>query len=280
VDLAGWLKLHPYLAQIAAFESQVREAAADAASGGLALPARVEPWSIANAAGVAALRDPGFRAQVVDAAGAAFGSLLERLAASPLPARLGESVTAIRDRLKGTPGEDRAVVSRMLEGVAEPGGEAGLTRHLAWSAVAAVLGPAIQAFEAVPEADEPRWTHSTCPTCGALPVVAELVPRGEGRARRFACGLCRTRWGYKRIGCPYCQNDDPARIDLFEIEGETMLRLDTCGECKGYVKTVKDEAAPPFLADDWSTVHVDVLASAKGYRRLGASLYEIPQAGN
>jgi hypothetical protein len=45
------------------------------------------------------------------------------------------------------------------------------------------------------------------------------------------------------------------------------------------VKTVKDEGAPLFLADDWTTVHVDVLAAGKGFVRRGASLYEIPASG-
>jgi FdhE protein len=103
-----------------------------------------------------------------------------------------------------------------------------------------------------------------------------LAPKGEGRERRLVCGLCRTQWSHKRVGCPYCRNDDPGKIELFEIASETMLRLDTCADCKGYVKTVKGEAAPAFLAEDWSTAHVDALARAKGYERLGESLYEIP----
>jgi FdhE protein len=41
------------------------------------------------------------------------------------------------------------------------------------------------------------------------------------------------------------------------------------------VKTVTAEGAPDLLVADWSTVHLDALARSKGYRRLGASLYEL-----
>jgi FdhE protein len=279
VDLAGWLASHPYLARIAAFEATVRGAAAEAVSGGEAVPAHPGAWARANASGRPALQDGELRARVVDAAGAALGTLLPRLASAPLPAPIGEMVAFLAAAVVAQPSEAPATVEALLDGAATPGSDEGLVRHLGWSVLARVLAPGIQAFEAIPDVDERRWARPTCPTCGALPVNALLVARREGRERQLACGLCRTRWGYRRIGCVHCGNDAPSRLDAFEIDGEPMLRLDTCGDCKGYVKTVKDERAPSFLADDWTTVHVDVLATGKGFRRLGASLYEIPSAG-
>ena len=278
MDLADWLKQHPYLARVAAFEGEVRAAAAEAASEGLALPADAGPWARANAAGVPALRDVEFHGRAADATAAALGKVLAHLATSPVAGPIGRDVASLRDYLAAGPGEAREAAEWVLDGAAGPDGESGLLRHLGWSAAAAVLAPAVRAFQAVRDVDERRWDRSTCPTCGALPVNAVLASRREGRERRFACGLCRTQWGHKRIGCPYCGIDDPGRLDLFEIEGEPMLRLDTCGGCKGYVKTVKEEGAPSFLADDWTTVMLDVLAAGKGFARRGASLYEIPNA--
>jgi FdhE protein len=108
-----------------------------------------------------------------------------------------------------------------------------------------------------------------------LPVQAQLVQADAGRERRLACGCCGTRWRFKRIGCPYCGNEAPGRIDVFEIEGEAGLRLDVCQDCKGYVKTVARERPPDLLLADWSTIHLDALAREKGFRRMGTSLYEL-----
>jgi FdhE protein len=271
MDRPDWLILHPYLAQLAEFQAAVEAAA----SGTPPLAARPEAWRSANARGTAALREEPLRSEAIEAGAAALARLVDRLETDRLPQRLAEGVLGLRETFRSTPADARHIVGWLVGGGAgEDSPQAGLLRFLGWSALAAALAPAIRASEPPPE-DGARWTGPTCPTCGAHPVMAVLVPRGEGRERRLVCGLCRTRWGYRRIGCPYCENDDPARLELFEIASEPGLRLDTCRACMGYVKTVTAEDAPAFLADDWSTVHLDALARDKGYKRLGPSLYDL-----
>ena len=60
------------------------------------------------------------------------------------------------------------------------------------------------------------------------------------------------------------------------MEGEPF-RIDLCRACKGYVKTYVGEGEEDLFLSDWSTLHLDLLAVRRGFRRLGASLYDIPE---
>ena len=51
------------------------------------------------------------------------------------------------------------------------------------------------------------WYRGVCPACGGEPDFAALDRRG-GRRRLF-CPRCDTEWTFRRVGCPFCDNDDP-----------------------------------------------------------------------
>jgi FdhE protein len=121
-----------------------------------------------------------------------------------------------------------------------------------------------------------RWTRGCCPTCGAQPSMAQLVAAGDTRHRHLACGRCATRWRWRRVACPHCANEDADRLAALEAEtdsGGAPLRLDWCEACKGYVKTYAGEGDEALLLSDWSTLHLDAVAAARGLRRAGASLW-------
>ena len=65
------------------------------------------------------------------------------------------------------------------------------------------------------------------------------------------------------------------RLGLLQLDQEPALRLDVCEECKGYLKTWTGAGDAELFLSDWSTLHLDVLARDRGFRRLGASLYEL-----
>jgi FdhE protein len=91
----------------------------------------------------------------------------------------------------------------------------------------------------------------------------------------LACGCCRSSWRYKRIGCPFCENDDPEQLGIFTIEQEPLFRLDTCHECNGYLKTYLGEGDVELHLSDWSSLHLDVLAQQQRLVRKGGSLFEL-----
>jgi FdhE protein len=204
------------------------------------------------------------------------GRLVERLAELPLPPGLEAQLRELSDLLRRSP-EDRArIVAWALAGAPPdpaPAAHPGLARFLAWTALRRVLAPVIAAFGAA--RCEDRWSRGTCPTCGAPPAMSRLVADDAFRHRHLACGCCGTRWRYKRIGCPFCGNEAPERLDVLEVTGEDGFRLDACRECKGYTKTWAGEGDGALFLADWPTLHLDVLAREQGLSRLGASLYEL-----
>ena len=113
------------------------------------------------------------------------------------------------------------------------------------------------------------WWEGYCPVCGAWPVVAEYT--GLERKRQLRCGRCGTGWAIPLLRCVFCdeiQHDNLAY--LAPEEGEQTRRVEVCQTCKGYLKgvtTVRPSAAWSILIDDLMTVHLDVAALERGYRR-------------
>lgn len=120
------------------------------------------------------------------------------------------------------------------------------------------------------------WRHGYCPLCGAWPAMAEA--RGLERARRLRCGRCAADWAIAWLRCVYCGMDDHTQLGGLVSGERTQVTVDTCGACRGYLKTVSTLGPTP--ADeigllDLATVELDVAALEQGYRRptgLGAPL--------
>jgi FdhE protein len=140
--------------------------------------------------------------------------------------------------------------------------------------MARFLVPVVGAFDAW--RGEERWLRGNCPTCGALPAMAQLVGTDPGRKRFLACGYCGTRWRYGRTGCPFCESDTQ-RLASVVVEGEGM-RIDSCESCRGYLKTYDGQGDEDLLLADWTSLHLDLVAQDRGLRRLAASLYELESA--
>jgi FdhE protein len=272
--LGRWLERHPYLASISGFQLLLDESGVGPA------PVRADPapWDAPVADGereIPLLHRAG-GLELAHSAGAGLPALVERVAAGPLPEQLTPGCREIHALLQ-SPAELARTVAWVVTGAAPAPAVAnpGLLRLLGWTALRAGLAPVVAGF--AQWAGREEWRHGYCPTCGALPVMAQLVPRDAGRQRLLACGHCRTRWGFARVGCPFCGNDSGARVDVLEVEGED-LRLDTCQECHGYLKTYVGEGDEALFLCDWTTLHLDVLARQRGLTRRGESLYDLDDA--
>ena len=148
-----------------------------------------------------------------------------------------------------------------------------LFRLLLWAALARELVPVVEAFERW--RDEERWLRNYCPTCGAVPAMAQLIGMTEGRLRLLSCGCCETRWRYRRTGCPFCEPVDDHRLAVVAVQDEGGLRIDYCERCRGYLKTYDGQGSEAVLLADWTSLHLDLLARERGLKRLAASLYEV-----
>jgi FdhE protein len=266
-----WLERHPYLRDLARFASRV-----DAARARIAVPAPPIPVFDDHAdeyrAGVPLLQSATV---VVDLepAGALAVSLARTLAADALQGRFGEEVGALDRQLRGDAEAPRRIAAWMLGDDTWTPASPGLSRYLAWSAAAAYLRPLCAAFSAW--RDDERWMRGYCPTCGSAPAMAQLAGKDPGRKRLLFCGGCLTRWQYSRTACPFCEAD-AQRLATLTIEGEGGLRIDHCETCRGYLKTYDGEGNEALLLSDWSSLHLDVLAQDRGWKRVASSLYDLP----
>jgi FdhE protein len=240
----AWLARHPYLQPVADLHTLI-----DAAVSGIALPAAPIPDWEAYArefdAGVPLLLGSSAAAFDFPAVETAADSLMATLASASLPEPLAASSPA----------------------------HAGLIHYVAWAVFARYLAPVVGAFDAW--RNEERWLRNYCPTCGEPPAMAQLVGKDPGRLRKLSCGRCRTRWRYRRMGCPFCDARDDHRLTVVAVEGEAGLRIDYCDACGGYLKTYDGEGSEHLLLADWTSLHLDMIAGDRGLKRVAASLYDL-----
>ncbi len=268
----SWLGAHAFLEPIARFQAAVEAAAARAAvpdAPGVPLDA----WR-PGADGVPLLRtDAGKRA--IAAAADVLGELAARLDGTGLPAVVAGACDDVRAAL-ARPEERTRAIDWILRGA--PAGDAparaGLVRLLAWAAVRRALSAALPGDGAWCEPE--RWDRPVCPACGEAPTMAQLLPGEAARPRLLACACCGTRWRWRRIGCPFCASDASDHLRVLLVDGGEGLRIDACGTCGGYLKTYTGEGDEELFLADWPTLHLDVAAMERGFRRIGASLYELP----
>ncbi|MDH3345485.1 MAG: formate dehydrogenase accessory protein FdhE [Desulfobacteraceae bacterium] len=105
------------------------------------------------------------------------------------------------------------------------------------------------------------WSFGHCPVCGSAPGLADLS--GEGGKRRLHCSLCETAWPYPRLRCPFCENDNREELSYLRAKNEEHLRVDLCGQCNNYLKTLdlREISGPIILPlDDVATWHLDIIA--------------------
>jgi FdhE protein len=120
--------------------------------------------------------------------------------------------------------------------------------------------------------DLEAWLQGGCPLCGSSPQMAQL--RDEEGKRYLQCSFCGCQWRWERITCPYCSNKTFDSLHYLCSDEEEAYRVDLCDQCKGYIKTIDSRKLDyePFLdLEDIVTIHLDILALEKGYRRPSPS---------
>ncbi|MDI6764269.1 MAG: formate dehydrogenase accessory protein FdhE [Thermodesulfobacteriota bacterium] len=121
------------------------------------------------------------------------------------------------------------------------------------------------------ELNAEAWLKGYCPICGSLPSLS-LLKDAEGK-RFLLCSFCGYQWRVDRFFCAFCGNKEQDSLHYFCGEGEETHRIDTCDKCHQYIKTIDArniEIIDPVL-EDLATLHLDLLATQKGYRRPAPS---------
>lgn len=111
------------------------------------------------------------------------------------------------------------------------------------------------------------WLQGYCPICGSLPYLSLL--KEEANKRFLFCSCCGYRWQTERLSCPFCSNRNQESLLYLYAEGEELCRIDLCEKCHRYIKTLdwSEMEAPDPVFEDLTTLHLDMLAYQKGYKR-------------
>jgi len=120
-----------------------------------------------------------------------------------------------------------------------------------------------------------QWLRGYCPICGSRPLMSEFNAEG---LREYLCSFCGFEWPGERLKCPFCENSDHTKLHYFYAEGDEAYRVDICDACTQYIKTVdsrKLDYEPDLGLEDIVTIHLDILASEKGFKRPVASPWGI-----
>jgi len=120
-----------------------------------------------------------------------------------------------------------------------------------------------------------QWLRGYCPICGSRPLMSEFNAEG---LREYLCSFCGFEWPGERLKCPFCENSDHTKLHYFYAEGDEAYRVDICDACNQYIKTVdsrKLDYEPDLGLEDIVTIHLDILASEKGFKRPVASPWGI-----
>jgi len=114
---------------------------------------------------------------------------------------------------------------------------------------------------------ESGWTEGYCPICGKEPKIGEMRAEEEGKRYLF-CHQCGYKWHFRRIKCPFCNNEEQHSLAYFSVEGEERYRVDVCNKCRRYIKIVDLPKAGEEInldIEDVATLHLDMLAYEEGY---------------
>lgn len=104
-----------------------------------------------------------------------------------------------------------------------------------------------------------------CPICGNLPDLFFLDDKGK---RHLKCSFCSHCWDVTRMGCLFCDSNDPELHPYFFSPEEKEYRVDVCDACRKYIKGVDTRHLDrPFFPkiELAATLHLDIKAKEAGY---------------
>src|SRR5262245_51506098 len=110
------------------------------------------------------------------------------------------------------------------------------------------------------------WSQGYCPLCGSWPALAEVA---DSR-RVLRCSFCSLAWTPNEYACVYCHERNEKFVTAATNEERLDRRLEVCGTCGSYLKTLDVTALTPFpllAIADLETMDLDVAAMEKGSSR-------------
>ena len=113
-----------------------------------------------------------------------------------------------------------------------------------------------------------------CPLCSGKPLAGVLRQQGDGAGRSLICSLCAREWGYRRIACAACGEENESKLPVYVAEQLPHVRVEACDTCRHYIKTIdltKDGRAMPVV-DELAAIPLSLWASENGYTKVRSNL--------
>jgi FdhE protein len=110
------------------------------------------------------------------------------------------------------------------------------------------------------------WNHGYCAVCGSWPALAEVA---DGH-RVLRCSFCAAGWELNEYCCIYCREHGEAFVTAAPDEERKDRRVEICGACQGYLKTIDVAGISPFplvAITDMESMDLDLAAMEHGYNR-------------
>lgn len=191
-------------------------------------------------------------------------------------AKLPDDLKAQADKLSSLSLDDaKKVVQSVISGDNESfssiaavcGIKEDILEYFAWVSIKKSLSGIKEALENI--ISENQYNAGVCPVCGEQAGTAFFKHTKRGRQRFLHCDHCGTDWAYKRIGCPYCGNNDQKKMSIKDSQDETDMRIDLCHKCMSYIKTYIGEDELNAGREGWASIHLDILMKETGFKPKG-----------
>lgn len=114
-----------------------------------------------------------------------------------------------------------------------------------------------------------HWSQGICPVC-SRPADLSLLRDNEGKRSLF-CLQCDFEWPYKRLQCPFCENEDQDQLSYFTIDNKDQekYRVNVCHQCQRFIKTIdlrKTDNKINLEIENLITLHLDLQAAKEGFK--------------
>jgi FdhE protein len=148
----------------------------------------------------------------------------------------------------------------------------GLAPDLVWLIAELATSPYANALQRALASDAQlrrelsAWDQGYCPACGSWPALAEVA----ASRRVLRCSFCAAGWELPSYACIYCGNGGETFVTAAPDEERKDRRVEVCGACGCYLKTVEVAELSPFpllAISDLETMDLDIAAMEKGYGR-------------
>jgi FdhE protein len=125
------------------------------------------------------------------------------------------------------------------------------------------------------------WHKGYCPLCGSFPELSFLKEK-EGQ-RWLKCSLCGHEWRFMRTRCPFCENDDHEKMELYFVEGREHERAELCFQCKRYIVNIDTRKFAEEVVTEVAAIgmlYLDILAQGKGFLPVALCAWNMVAKGD